>query len=107
MYRKLSVASSIARQQENRQGGYHGYHSIEPKGFRTVFTTTTTGPTDTTNGPDESGLQLDTASTLFGRSVELGSSRKSMIMGKLGVLARDGIEPPTPAFSGPPTDAAN
>jgi hypothetical protein len=34
----------------------------------------------------------------------LRSAHKSLKRGSLSVVARDGIEPPTPAFSGPPTD---
>ncbi len=36
----------------------------------------------------------------------LGNSRNFIKMGMLGVVARDGIEPPTPAFSGLLTDNA-
>ena len=43
---------------------------------------------------------MDSTEALFGSPMALGRTRKSMKRGSLEVVARDGIEPPTPAFSG-------
>jgi hypothetical protein len=43
---------------------------------------------------------MDSTEALFGSSLSRRMDRKSMKVGKLSVVARDGIEPPTPAFSG-------
>jgi hypothetical protein len=37
MYRRIDVVSSIARQQQNRQNGYHGYHHTEPQGVIVAY----------------------------------------------------------------------
>jgi hypothetical protein len=42
---------------------------------------------------------MDSTEALFGSSMELVNTRKSLKLEDLGVVARDGIEPPTPAFS--------
>ena len=44
---------------------------------------------------------------LFGALMGLGSAHNSMKRGSLEVVARDGIEPPTPAFSGLDSPEAN
>ena len=63
--------------------GYHGYHE---------------------RSRNEFGLHMDSTEALFGTPMALGGAHNSMRRGRLGVVARDGIEPPTPAFSGLPTD---
>ena len=46
------------------------------------------------------GLHLDSTKALSRSPLAQDYPRKSLKNGKLGVVARDGIEPPTPAFSG-------
>ena len=48
----------------------------------------------------EFGLHLDSTKALSRSPLAQDYPRKSLKNGKLGVVARDGIEPPTPAFSG-------
>ena len=43
---------------------------------------------------------LDSTEALFGSTITPLSAYKSMKTGSLELVARDGIEPPTPAFSG-------
>ncbi len=49
---------------------------------------------------NEFGLQMDSTEALFQAPLALNAAHKSMKLGNLSVVARDGIEPPTPAFSG-------
>jgi hypothetical protein len=49
---------------------------------------------------------MDSTEALFRSPTVLDSAHKLLKLGRLEVVARDGIEPPTPAFSGPPTDLA-
>ena len=60
----------------------HGYHSYHER------------------SRDEFGLHLDSTEAVFGRLMATDSLHNSMKRGSLEVVARDGIEPPTPAFSG-------
>ena len=53
---------------------------------------------------DEFGLQMDSTDALSHGLVMHRSVGNCLKRGSLGVVARDGVEPPTPAFSGPPTD---
>ena len=48
----------------------------------------------------EFGLHLDSTGALLDSPMVLGNDYKFMKMEHLGEVARDGIEPPTPAFSG-------
>jgi hypothetical protein len=43
---------------------------------------------------------VESTEALFKRPTALGRAQKSMKQGSLELVARDGIEPPTPAFSG-------
>ena len=56
---------------------------------------------------NEFGLQMDSTEELLRSPIRANSSHKSMKIGVLGVVARDGIEPPTPAFSGPLSQRSN
>jgi hypothetical protein len=49
---------------------------------------------------NESGLHLDSTEALFSTPMARKSAWRSMKRETLEVVARDGIEPPTPAFSG-------
>jgi len=49
---------------------------------------------------------MDFTKALLSNPIAAESAPKSMKRGKFEVVARDGIEPPTPAFSGPPADPA-
>jgi hypothetical protein len=52
----------------------------------------------------EFGLQMDSTEAHLGTEIPLEIPGNYMKLGNLGVVARDGIEPPTPAFSGLLTD---
>ena len=100
MYRKSNVVSSIARQQETRQHGYHGYHSTET--VSAGYQGNSSGTTGS-HGYQNAAVKLaamDSTEALFGSPMALENTHKSMKVGALSVVARDGIEPPTPAFSG-------
>jgi hypothetical protein len=71
-------AKGLSRYGQNFDG-YHGYHE---------------------RSLNEVGLQMDSTEALFKSTLTLGRGRKYMKTGPLSVVARDGIEPPTPAFSG-------
>ena len=45
-------------------------------------------------------LRAGSTEALFRSRMALDIAHNSMKLGKLNVVARDGIEPPTPAFSG-------
>ncbi len=62
-----------------KRDGYHGYHECSR---------------------EELGLQMDSTEAFFRTLTGRGMAWKYMIRGGLSVVARDGIEPPTPAFSG-------
>ena len=59
--------------------GYHGYHERSRR---------------------EVGLQKDSTTERSHGIALYKNARKCLKQGSLGVVARDGIEPPTPAFSG-------
>ena len=99
MYRRLRVVSSFTRQQRKPSKAYHGYHPIEGEGHRA----STMGPLASYHEPgrEEFGLQMDSREAFFWRPMPLGSAHNNaMKRGRLEMVARDGIEPPTPAFSG-------
>ena len=58
----------------------------------------TPGPHECSRG--EFGLQMDSTEAFLGSAMALQSVHNSMKRESLEVVARDGIEPPTPAFSG-------
>ena len=70
-------------QRSSKPDDYHGYHE---------------------RSRDEVGLQVDSKVALVRSLLSLDCAHKSLKRGRLRVVARDGIEPPTPAFSGPPTE---
>jgi hypothetical protein len=79
IYRNIHVVSLIARQQENLKNGYHGYHE---------------------SSHDEFGLQVDSTKIFSHRVAIYKNVCHCLKQEGLGMVARDGIEPPTPAFSG-------
>ena len=50
---------------------------------------------------------MDSTELLFRKPTTPGGGRKCMKRENLGVVARDGLEPPTPAFSGPLSQHSN
>jgi hypothetical protein len=75
----ISLKDKEIEPQRALPSGYHGHHE---------------------RSRDEFGLQMDSTEALLGSPIALGNTHNSMKRGSLKVVARDGIEPPTPAFSG-------
>jgi hypothetical protein len=55
---------------------------------------------------DELGLHVDSMEALFESTLRLRIAQKYMKLENLSMVARDGIEPPTPAFSAPSSESA-
>ena len=49
---------------------------------------------------EEFGLQMDSTEDYFENLISMDIVRNSMKLVMLEMVARDGLEPPTPAFSG-------
>jgi hypothetical protein len=78
-----------------------GTTRLSGKGLAWKSATTTWFPTDTTNAAVMSLDSKWTPRSQFSHSVAISTSGcKYLKQGSLNVVARDGIEPPTPAFSG-------
>ena len=75
----ISLKDKEIERARAKPDGYHGYHE---------------------RSRDEFGLQMDSIEAVSHSVAFHTSVRNCLKHGRLEVVARDGIEPPTPAFSG-------